>query len=56
MDPVIRCGSFVGPAALLFLVVANSQASAQARPEFEVHRMSGKSFLRAAGGVLAANA
>jgi hypothetical protein len=48
---------FAVPAALLFLVVvANAQATAQARPGFEVDRMSGKSFLRAAGGVLAANA
>ena len=48
---------FAVPAALLFLVVvANAQATAQARPGFEADRMSGERFLRAAGGVLAANA
>jgi hypothetical protein len=48
---------FAVPAALLFLVVVgNAQATAQARPGLEADRMSGERFLRAAGGVLAANA
>jgi hypothetical protein len=48
---------FAVPTALLVLVVfANTQATAQARPAFEVEQMSGRRFLRAAGGVLAANA
>jgi hypothetical protein len=47
----------VVPAALVSLAVAgNAKAAAQARSGFEVDRMSGKSFLSAAGGVLAANA
>lgn len=47
---------FAVPAALLLLVGANAQAAAQARPAFEADRIPRKSFLRAAGGVLAANA
>ena len=46
----------VSPTLLFLVVVADAQAAAQARSGFEADRTSGKSFLRAAGGVLAANA
>jgi hypothetical protein len=41
---------FAVPPTLLFLVVVADAQGAQARPVFEVDRMSGKRFLRAAGG------